>query len=132
MKLRFQFGLIIWLLLYIPFAQIAFGQSVLCLGIDGHVALENTGSDGTCHDDVHQAQVLDSGCLSLGHCGPCLDLLPDLDHLNPSRQDLSILAMTSVVSVVHVSPVSSSSWQPSPDFFPQTLHVSVPTTVLQI
>ncbi|MBT4140656.1 MAG: hypothetical protein HOE48_22280 [Candidatus Latescibacteria bacterium] len=52
-------GLVVWLLVYVPFAQATFGEAVLCLGADGHVALENTDSDGACHDDAHLSDVLD-------------------------------------------------------------------------
>lgn len=135
MKNRFQhIGLIVWLLIYVPFAQATFGQAVLCLGADGHIALENTGADGVCHDESHLADVLDQDCVTVDHCGACLDLLPNLDDLNFSRQDISlILAPTPVV--VAVSPVLISPFyllQTPPVSFQKHLHVSVSSTVLLI
>ncbi len=134
MKNRLQhIGLIVWLLVYMPFAQATFGQAVLCLGADGHVALESTGTDGVCHDEAHLASVLDQSCLTVDHCGACLDLLPNLDNLNFSRQDISFVLIPSLV--VDVSPVLMSptySLHALPVSSQKHLHVSVPTTVLQI
>lgn len=134
MKNRLQhIGLIVWLLIYMPFAQTAFGQVVLCLGADGHIALENTGANEVCNDQAYLASVLDQDWLTVDHCGVCLDLLPNLDNLNFSRQDMSFVLVSSLV--VDVSPVLMSptySLHTLPVSSQKQLHVSVPTTVLQI
>ena len=134
MKNRFQhIGLIVWLMIYMPFAQATFGQAVLCLGADGHVALENTSADGACHEDVHLADVLDEDCVTVDHCGTCLDLLPNLDVLNLSRQNVSFVLVPSLV--VDVSPTVlavSLPLQTPPVVVQKHLHLSVSTTVLQI
>lgn len=121
-----------WLLVYMPFAQATFGQAVLCLGGDGHVAFENTGVDGLCYNEVHLSDVLDQSCLTVDHCGACLDLLPSLDQPNISRQDGSLLLED--VLVVDISPVLPVSYplQIPPVLSLKHLHISVPTTVLQI
>lgn len=132
MKNRIQhIGLIIWLLVYVPFAQATFGEAVLCLGSDGHVALENSGTDGACHEDVHLSDVLDQDCLVEDHCGNCLDLLPSLDELNRSHNKLFLENALVVVDVVPTRVVSHPLQNP-PVSFLKHLHVSVPTTVLQI
>jgi len=134
MKKRFQhIGLIVWLLIYMPFAQATFGQAVLCFGVDGHVALENTSVDGVCHEDVHLTDVLDQDCVTVDHCGTCLDLLPNLDVLNLSRQNVSLVLTPALV--VDVSPVVLAVFHPlqiPPAVFQKHLHFSVSTTVLQI
>jgi hypothetical protein len=135
MKNRFQhMSLIIWLLVYMPFAQATFGQAVLCLGADGHIAFENTGVDGLCHDEAHLDDVLDQGCLTVDHCGACLDLLPSLDQLSLSRQDGSLSLEDVLVDISPVSPVLPVFYplQIPPVLSLKHLHISVSTTVLQI
>lgn len=134
MQTRFRhIGLIIWLLVYMPFAQATFGQAVLCLGTDGHVALENTDSDGACHDESHLSDALDQDCIGKDHCGACLDLLPNLDQLNLSRQYQS-LELAALPFLIHF-PLFLS--QPSrlpifPSFKQKHIHPSVSSTVLII
>lgn len=134
MKNRIQhIGLIVWLLIYVPFAQTIFGQAVLCLGTDGHVALENVGADGVCHDEPHIADMLDQDSLTVDHCGPCLDLLPNIDELNFSYQDNSLFLDHSLARVVFLSyPSVSHRLQNPPVSFQKNIHPSVFTTVLQI
>ena len=132
MKNCFQhIGFIVWLLVYVPFAQATFGQAVLCLGSDGHVAFENTGSDGACHDEAHFSNVLDQNCLVDDHCGNCLDLLPRLGELNRAYHSAFLENALVVVDVVPTLPVSHQLENP-PVSFLKHIHLSVPTTVLQI
>lgn len=134
MKNRVQhIGLIVWLLIYVPFAQAIFGQAVLCFGADGHVALENARVGGVCYDEPHIARALDQDCLTVDHCGPCLDLLPHIDELIFSYQDDSLFLDHSLAVVVfHFFPSVSHRLQNPPVFFQKNIHPSVPTTVLQI
>jgi hypothetical protein len=134
MKNRVQhIGLIVWLLIYVPFAQATFGQAVLCLGADGHIELENVGADEVCHDESHIADVLVQDCLTVNHCGPCLDLFPNIDVLNFSTQDHSLFLDHSLAVVVfHSFPSVSHRLQNPPVSFQKNIHPSVPTTVLQI
>jgi len=126
-------GLIVWLLIYVPFAQAIFGQAVLCFGTDGHVALENISSDGACHDESHIADMVDQGCLTVDHCGPCLDLLPHIDELNFSHQDNSLCLDHSLAVVVfHSFPSVFRRLQNPPVSVQKNIHPSIPTTVLQI
>ena len=78
------------------------------------------------------SNVVDQDCLTVDHCGACLDLLPNLDDLNLSRQDISLfLAYALVVDVVPPLPIVYVSQTP-PVSFQKHLHMSVPTSVLQI
>ena len=51
--------------------SLSMGGRVLCMGLDGHVAIEVGGWQGYCAEDETARPLLHR--MSTSHCGPCLD-----------------------------------------------------------
>ncbi|MYA72556.1 hypothetical protein F4009_20945 [Candidatus Poribacteria bacterium] len=69
---------LIWLLIYLIIIPMQLSNYVLCIGTDGHVALE-VSVNGHCRDihafDSEHAEVTVAGTTTEeDHCGPCIDL----------------------------------------------------------
>ena len=69
---------LIWLLIYLIIIPMQLSNYVLCIGADGHVALEIS-TDGRCTDthafDSEHAEVTIAGTTTgEDHCGSCIDL----------------------------------------------------------
>lgn len=69
---------LIWLLIYLILIPMQLSNYVLCIGIDGHVALE-VSVNGRCTDlhafDSEHAEVTIAGTTTAeDHCGSCIDL----------------------------------------------------------
>ena len=68
---------LIWLLIYLSIIPMQLSNHVLCIGTDGHVALE-VSADGRCAD-VHALDLTHTAPTIIGsihedHCGSCIDL----------------------------------------------------------
>lgn len=69
---------LIWLLIYLTISPMQLSNYVLCIGADGHVALE-VSVNGHCTDphafDLEHAEVTIAGTITEeDHCGSCIDL----------------------------------------------------------
>ena len=69
---------LIWLLIYLIIIPMQLSNYVLCIGADGHVALE-VSTNGRCTDthafDSEHAEVTTAGTTTEeDHCGSCIDL----------------------------------------------------------
>ena len=68
----------VWLLIYLPISPMQLSDYVLCIGTDGHVALEIS-TDGRCtdahaFDSCHAAPMIAGAAMENDHCGSCIDL----------------------------------------------------------
>ena len=87
------------IILHIILVLIALPGIVLCLGVDGHLALESASNEANCdylaepisEDGSHLSSI--TGTYSdKGHCGPCTDIAISIDRSDKSTlkaQDLS-------------------------------------------
>ena len=57
---------------------LSMGGRVLCVGLDGHVAIEVGGLEGFCAEDEAARPLLQTKRAS--HCGPCLDYEVSIDR----------------------------------------------------
>ena len=69
---------LIWLLIYLILIPMQLSDYVLCIGADGHVALE-VSTNGRCTDthaadSEHAAVTIARTTTEADHCGPCIDL----------------------------------------------------------
>ena len=69
---------LIWLLIYLTIIPMQLSDYVLCIGTDGHVALE-VSTDGRCtdahaFDPEHTEPTITGAAPEEDHCGSCIDL----------------------------------------------------------
>ena len=69
---------LIWLLIYLIIIPMQLSDYVLCIGTDGHVALE-VSTDGRCTDApnfdlCHAEPIITAAGSKDNHCGSCIDL----------------------------------------------------------
>ena len=69
---------LIWLLIYLTILPMQLSDYVLCIGTDGHVALEIS-TNGRCtdahaFDSCHAAPMITGAAMEDNHCGACIDL----------------------------------------------------------
>ena len=69
---------LIWLLIYFIIIPMQLSDYVLCIGADGHVALE-VSTDGRCtgahaFDPEHTEPMIAGAASEENHCGSCIDL----------------------------------------------------------
>lgn len=89
--------LVMLLAIHFLFAHSGLPGYVLCIGSDGHVAMESSFDQGNCDDrDTHpdSAQIVDIypvANAASAHCGPCVDvtLHADCDDEAPNQQKKS-------------------------------------------
>lgn len=75
--------LLLALTLLIPPMQAAMG-SILCIGDDGHVAIEALGPHGDCNIPVSGPRPVEG--FSAHHCGDCQDVSASFDEVTRSRE----------------------------------------------
>ena len=99
-KSGIQRAAIFFLLAYAPFGVMPSAAGYLCVGVDGHVAVE-TGENGTCGEldaaDVgHSSAALTAvyGGDSDDHCGPCVDTPLDLKAVISDSTAKSMASLT--------------------------------------
>lgn len=117
---------------------------MLCVGDDGHVAIESA-ADGACADSSHEIAEAEHCELSSAdphcHCGPCVDIPlnfelvesrpSNLESLTPNTESLTLVSVeVGSVAFLEMATVTTLPIPPPLDFSP-TLH-SLRTVVLLI
>ena len=107
---------LIWLLIYLTLIPMQLSNHVLCIGADGHVALE-VSVNGHCTDphafDAEHAEVAITGITAAeDHCGPCIDLaifvpLNDQLYLVPANDGSIHPTVSSFALVMHQKSTSA-------------------------
>lgn len=87
---------------------------VLCIGTDGHLAVESSNDQSNCNDPESMpshtetdASIVFSGAFAAEHCGPCVDVTihSDCDDKAPNQQKKSALqSLLSLVNSPHSYP----------------------------
>ncbi len=87
---------------------------VLCIGTDGHMAVESSNDQANCNDPEPlpshtetDASIIFSGAFAAEHCGPCVDVTihSDCDDKAPNQQKKSALQLLlSLVNGQHSYP----------------------------
>ena len=118
--------------------------SVLCVGDDGHVAIESA-NDGSCVDSFYGIDVAENCELSSAdphcHCGPCIDIPlnfelvesrpSNLESLTPNTETLAHVPVEAVSEAfLEMATVTTLPIPPPLDFSPTLL--SLRTVVLLI
>ena len=135
---------LIWLLIYLIIIPVQLSNYVLCIGADGHVALE-VSTNGRCTDthafDSEHAEVTIAGTTTEeDHCGSCIDLavfVPLNTELytvpangvptHPTVSSFALLTHQKSTSTI----LSLTSFQDPPPFINPTL-IALRTTTLLI
>jgi hypothetical protein len=106
--------------------------TVLCIGKDGHMALEvaKQGRCGTFSTPALSHEQITKALPSTDHCGPCVDVSLSADSLDDQQQlatpsslprnEASVLALVPVVIAVYTEPIQSH-FALQPPSFPSTL-----------
>lgn len=116
------------IILHIILALITLPGIVLCMGVDGHLALENSSNNSEC-DNLSQAPIYEGSQLSSmaliysdkGHCGPCTDIAISIDSSDKSTlkaQDFS-------------SEIKGKVFSPFLNVFPVSVEISTEDHLLQ-
>lgn len=135
---------LIWLLIYLIIIPMQLSNYVLCIGADGHVALE-VSTNGRCTDthafNSEHAEVMITGTTTEeDHCGSCIDLaifvpLNTQLYLFPANDGLTHSTVSSFAFVTHQKRPSTilslTHFQDIPSFINPTL-ISLRTTTLLI
>lgn len=96
----------LWLAVYL-FAGVELPQGfVMCLGVDGHLAVEATGEGGRCGAELSVQGIADALInTNADHCGPCLDLTVVLSTIAPGPSSPRHLVLSSQAALpVHPVP----------------------------
>ena len=127
-RFRTAFFCLIWLLPCLPAGQGFNGSATLCVGLDGHMAVEAVSPGDRCGSSLTFAARPFSSEVRPGDaescCGPCLDLPTGVDDLLPSAfpgpdRLLKIGAAAHVLPDSAIVPVgSAAACAVSPHQFP--------------